>query len=171
MTVEEAVGRWAFATGLAFVVATLTSGLAAAVVLVVLVVLMSAGVAVAARGRADRLVERSLPEVLDAVAAALRTGASLPGALDELAVPRGSRSGRPGSPRGTYARGFLPDVPEGGALPAQRRASNRRGAGDRRRGRGGAAAPSTAWPPVCATGGRSLASCGRWRRRPGRRRW
>jgi tight adherence protein B len=44
------------------------------------------GAAVAASGRADRLVDRDLVPMLDRLAAGLRSGASLPGALTEAAA-------------------------------------------------------------------------------------
>lgn len=56
-----------------------------AMALLALVAAVAAGVSavVLGRGRADRLVDRELPDVLDMVAAGLRSGAALPAALHE----------------------------------------------------------------------------------------
>lgn len=80
---------WLGALGSAVLGGLLAGGAGLAVVLVAAVA-GGPGVALAAaRGRADRALEAALPDLLDAVARSLRSGATLPGALAEASTGGG----------------------------------------------------------------------------------
>ena len=89
------------------VVATLASGVAVAV----LGVVVAAGVPLVAlrarRGRADARVEKDLPLALEAIARSLRSGASVRQAIAEAANPIGGGGGGGGGGPGRARRGRL----------------------------------------------------------------